>query len=163
LRDFIRAAKTDWNATSAQAKDQRNQVIQDTVLNYAELSKWQGLLSRLEKEQGDAAKMEQVVEQRISAGVDSPLQRNRARLSSARIRYGMAEAGGAIDVLRQRLSELTGLAADSIDAAEDSVPPLPSVKQDDDLVARAVQISPSVQSADLHATAQSQRARAEHL
>src|SRR5690242_5794303 len=71
LRDFLRAAKTDWNASSATTKDQRNQVIQDAVLNYAELSKWQGLLSRLEQEQADAAGMEQVVEQRMQAGVDS--------------------------------------------------------------------------------------------
>ena len=43
LRDFVRAAKTDWNAATLQTKDQRNQVIQDTVLSYAELSKWEAL------------------------------------------------------------------------------------------------------------------------
>ena len=32
LRDFVRAAKTDWSAATLQSKDQRNQVIQDTVL-----------------------------------------------------------------------------------------------------------------------------------
>src|SRR5438128_1114433 len=42
-REFVRAAKTDWTAATAQTKDQRNQVIQDTVLSYAELSKWEKL------------------------------------------------------------------------------------------------------------------------
>ena len=44
-RDFVRAAKTDWNAATIQTKDQRNQVIQDTVLSYAELAKWETLVS----------------------------------------------------------------------------------------------------------------------
>src|SRR6202043_1354197 len=44
-RDFVRAAKTDWTATTIQTKDQRNQVIQDTVLSYAELAKWEALVA----------------------------------------------------------------------------------------------------------------------
>ncbi len=47
IRDFVRAAKTDWSAATAQTKDQRNQVIQDTVLSYAELAKWETLVSSL--------------------------------------------------------------------------------------------------------------------
>src|SRR5476649_2868259 len=35
LHEFVRAAKTDWQASTLQGKDQRNQVIQDTVLTYA--------------------------------------------------------------------------------------------------------------------------------
>ena len=47
LRDFVRAARTDYQATTVQTKDQRNQVIQDTVLSYAELSKWEALMAHL--------------------------------------------------------------------------------------------------------------------
>ena len=47
---FVRAAKTDWTAATAQTKDQRNQVIQDTVLSYAELSKWEKLVAHLQEE-----------------------------------------------------------------------------------------------------------------
>ena len=38
VREFVRAAKTDLSAATFQSKDQRNQVIQDTVLCFAELS-----------------------------------------------------------------------------------------------------------------------------
>src|SRR5690348_14315985 len=41
LREFTRAAQADWNAAKVQSKDQRNQVIQDTVLAYTELNRWQ--------------------------------------------------------------------------------------------------------------------------
>src|SRR6476646_7234967 len=58
LREFVRGAKSDWQASMFQTKDQREQVIQDTVLAYAELNHWEQTLSHLEQEQADAAKME---------------------------------------------------------------------------------------------------------
>ena len=84
LREFVRAAKTDWQASTFQTKDQRAQVIQDTVLAYAELNHWEQTLSHLEQEQADAAKMETTVNQRVEAGVDSVATKNQARLVVAR-------------------------------------------------------------------------------
>jgi outer membrane protein len=161
-RDFVRAAKTDWNAATVQTKDQKNQVIQDTVLSYAELSKWETLAVHLQDEHAAAIKAEQLVGERIKEGVDNPLMQNKAHLSTARLRLRLAEAQGAIDVIRNRLSHLTGLPAASIDTAPDSMPPLPEVKQEDDLPGRAVRSSPAVQAAENRATAEGFRARGEH-
>src|SRR5438093_2221163 len=97
LRDFVRAAKTEWKASAMQTKDQRNQVIQDAVLSYAELSKWEALQNHLREEQADAIKAEQVVNERIQEGIDNSLARNKARLNTARVRMRMAEAQGAVD------------------------------------------------------------------
>ena len=68
LRDFVRAAKTDWNAATLQNKDQRDQVIQDTVLSYAELAKWETLVAHLQEEHAAALKTEQQVSERIKEG-----------------------------------------------------------------------------------------------
>src|SRR5271170_3760232 len=38
-RQFTNAAKTDWQASELQKKDQRNALIQDVALTYAELAK----------------------------------------------------------------------------------------------------------------------------
>ncbi|MBZ5599207.1 MAG: TolC family protein [Acidobacteriia bacterium] len=162
LRDFVRAAKTDWQAATVQSKDQRNQLLQEAVLSYAELSKWEGSLHHLQQEQEDALKMEQIVNQRIQEGVDSELARNKARLATARVRYRMAEALGAMDVLRNRLAQMTGLPASSIETVAESIPALPEIKRDDDLAAKAVQLSPAVLAADTRSIAQAFRARAEH-
>src|SRR6202035_3786132 len=97
LREFVRAAKTDWNASTLQSKDQRNQVIQDTVLSYAELSKWETLLGHLQEEHAAAIQTEQLVSQRIKEGVDSPLMQNKALLVAARLRLGLGETQGAIE------------------------------------------------------------------
>jgi adhesin transport system outer membrane protein len=162
LREFTRAAQADWNAAKVQSKDQRNQVIQDTVLAYTELNRWQESLGHLESEQVEAAKLEQIVEQRVQAGVDNPLERNKAKLTSARIRLHISQAQGEIDVLRSRMSHLTGLPANAIQTTSDSIPALPEVRQDDDLVGKATVSNPAIQAAEIRATAQSFRAQAEH-
>ena len=162
LRDFVRAAKTDWNASTLQSKDQRNQVIQDTVLSYAELSKWEALVGHLQEEHAAALQTEQQVSERIKEGVDSPIMQNKAHLSTARLRLRLAEAQGAIDVIRNRLSHLTGLPAAGIETESESMPALPEVKQEDDLAGKATQTSPGVQAAEDRAAAESLRARGEH-
>lgn len=162
LLDFVRAARTEWKATALQGKDQRNQIIQDTVLSYAELNKWQQLLAHLQQDQVDALKVEEVVNQRVQEGVDNPLARNKARLTTARVRLRMTEAQGGVDVLRNRLAQLTGLPVAAIETVPDSIPPLPEIKQEDDLAGRATQVSPAVQAALTRATAQDLKARGEH-
>ena len=162
LRDFVRAAKTDWNAATLQNKDQRNQVIQDTVLSYAELGKWEALVGHLQEEHAAAIQTEQLVGQRIKEGVDSPQMQNKSHLVTARLRLRLAEAKGAIDVIRNRLAHLTGLPASNIETESESMPSLPEVKQEDDLADKAAETSPGVQAADNRAAAESLRARGEH-
>jgi outer membrane protein TolC len=106
--------------------------------------------------------MEQIVKQRIQEGVDSPASRDQARLSTARAYLRLTEAQGAVDVLRNRLAQLTGLPAAAIEIVPDSIPSLPDTKQEDDLVSKAVQTSPAVQVAEARAQAVSFRARGEH-
>jgi outer membrane protein TolC len=162
LRDFVRAAKTEWQESTIQTKDQRSQVIQETVLSYAELSKWEMQMSHLSHDYEEALKMEQTVNQRVLAGVDNPLIRNQARLNAARVYLHISQAQGAIDVLRNRLSQLTGLPATAIETVPESIPPLPEVRQDDNLAAKAVQDNPLIQIADNRASALAFRARGEH-
>jgi outer membrane protein TolC len=162
LRDFVRAANSEWKASAVQAKDQREQVIQETVLSYTELSKWEALLTDLGRQYADALKMEQIVNQRIQAGVDNPLARNQARLTTARVYLRISQAQGSVDVLRSLLSHSTGLAAASIQTVPESIPEFPEIKQDEDLPSKAVQASLAVQTADIHAAALAFRARGEH-
>jgi outer membrane protein TolC len=162
LRDFVREARTEWLSTAEQSKDQRDQVMQDAIVSYAELSKWEMLISRLSQDYARALEMEKKINERVQAGVDNPLGRNQARLNAARVYLHISQAQGAIDVLRNRLSQMTGLPAASIETIPDSIPALPEVKQDDDLSAKALQASPAIQLASLHATALGFHARGEH-
>src|SRR5207302_370946 len=121
MHDFLGAARAETAGASLRTKDQRNQVIEDTVLSYAELAKWEQRLARLREAQAASEKMEAAVMQRVKEGVDSEMDGTRARLSSARVRLRVAEAAGAADVLRERLAKLTGLAAAGMQTDPDSL------------------------------------------
>jgi outer membrane protein TolC len=166
LKDFIRAAQSDAAVSTLRTKDQRNQVIQDTVLTYAELAKWEQRLSRLRETLAAAAQTETAVAQRLKEGIDSEMDRSKARLSVARVRLRLAEASGSTDVLRDHLSRLTGLPTSSIEVDPNSVPALPAVKQeaetDVESLAKATDANPVVQAAVEHARAQYLRVKAEH-
>jgi outer membrane protein TolC len=162
LREFIHAARTEWQASSYQGLEQRQQIMRDTVLTYAEIKKWAAQLSNLNEQLDAALKMEQIVARRIQEGVDNPLLRNQARLTTARARLSMTQARGAIDILTNHLSQLTGMPAGSIEIVPDSIPPLPEIKTDQDFAGQAQQASFSVQSAQTHAVAMDFRARGEH-
>jgi outer membrane protein len=162
LRNFVREARMEWQATTVHSKDERDQLIQDTVLSYVELSKWEALVAQLSEEYSAALKMEQLVNERIQAGVDSPQARTQARLNTARVYLHISQAQGSIDVLRTKLSQLTGLPASSIETIPESIPALPEVKQEDNLTARALEVSPAIRVASLHSTALSFHARGEH-
>jgi outer membrane protein TolC len=163
LKYFIHAAQSDITVSNLHTKDQRNQIVQDTVLSYAELAKWQQRLSRLRETEAAAQQMQAAVAERIKEGIDSEMDGSKARLSVARVRLRLAEAGGAADVLRQHLSGLTGLPAASFEIDADSVPALPAVKTDEEeLSSKATDANPEVQAALEHARAQYLRVKAEH-
>jgi outer membrane protein TolC len=162
LKDFIRAAQSDVTVSNLHIKDQRNQIIQDTVLSYAELAKWEQRLSRLREVQIAEEQMAAAVAQRVKEGIDSEVESTKARLSVARVRLRLAEASGAADVLRQHLSGLTGLPVASIEIDPDSVPALPVVKPEEDLASKTIDANPAVEAAVEHARAQYLRVKAEH-
>lgn len=161
-RDFMRAARTEWDATGTMAEDRKNQVLLETALAYAELDKLTTGMRVLQQQERASTRMEQVVSERVEAGVDSGVQLTKAKLATARVRLRMADTQGAVDVLRMRLSQLTGLPAEGIETVTESMPRLPSISQTDDLTSKAVQASPVVRIADQQAQAKQFRARAQH-
>ncbi len=161
-QQFMKAAKTDWRASEFQGKDQRNAVIQDVALTYAELAKWEARLARLQQDEAEAQKMEQAVTARVQEGVDSAVDLNKAKLVAARLRLHRAEARGSSDVLRYHLASLTGLPLSSIELAPETIPALPPVAAEENLLERAVAASPAVKFADQHSLAEAMRASGEH-
>jgi outer membrane protein TolC len=162
LRDFIRAAKVESGVASLKTKDERNQIIQDATLSYAELAKWEQRLSRLQETESESDKLQTAITARVKAGIDSEVDGMQARLSAARVRLRISEAQGAADVLREHLSKLTGLPAAGIETEPDALPDFPAPTQDPAVPVHAAETSPSVQAAVEHARAQYLRAEGEH-
>ncbi len=162
LRDFVKAAHLEFQASTEGTKDRRDQIVQDTVLTYMELAKWEQQLGQLEQEQQSASAAQGIEEQRVQAGVDSRLAGKEAELATARARLRITQAEGAIDVLRSNLSQLTGVPINSLHIAPDSVPALPAVQPHPDDTDKQSESNPAVLFAKQHAIAERFRAQGEH-
>ena len=162
LRQYIKAAKIDWHATSLDVQDKRDAVILDTALTYAQLAQLTGKIKALNEAQAAAEKAQFVSEQRLQEGVDSKLEVTKSQLVTARIRLRIAEAEDRSDVLREHLSKLLNLPAAQIAVEPSSVPQMPLISQDDDLAARAVSNSLDVKLAEQKVAAAKARAQGEH-
>ena len=159
---YLGAAKADIRGAQFQSKDQREAVIQDVVVSYAELTKWEARLIRLGQDQGQTQQIEKAVGERVQEGVDSATDLNKAKLANARVRLHMAEARGSCDVLRKHLADLTGVPVASFEIVSESIPAFPPMSREDDSESKAVASSPAIKFADQRALAESMRARAEH-
>jgi outer membrane protein TolC len=161
LQQAMRAARAETHAAELSGKDRRAQVIQETVLNYLELAQWEKQIEQLQKDSADSQTMEQAVADRIREGVDSAIENSKAKLVTARIRLRLAQAQGSADVLRLKLSRLTGVPELTLQTAPDSIPALPTDTPDPNITSRAAE-NPAVASAEEHARAQYLRAKSEH-
>ena len=159
---YLGAAKADIHASEFKSKDERQAVIQDVAVSYAELAKWEARLARLQQDDAQAQQIEKAVDARMQQGVDSATDLNKAKLAAARVRLHRAEANGSADVLRHHLADLTGVPAASIELVPESIPALPSVAEEDDVSAKAVASSPLIKFSEQHSLAEAMRAKAEH-
>lgn len=160
-RQFIKAARADVGTSEAQSADKRNEIIMETALDYIQLDLLGSSQSVQREQQQVAAKLEDIVNQRVQAGIDSSLELTRAKLNSARARLQIAESQTTMDQLRLRLSQLTGLPQNEIQTSTETIPEFPSLPQDRDLSAEAVQNSPAVRMADQIAVSKEFRAKGE--
>jgi outer membrane protein TolC len=159
---FMKAARIDWQAAGLNIQDKRNQVIFETASDYAQLDTLSASLKVLRQQEQSAQRMEQITSERVQAGVDSDVALTRAKLATARVEMHLAQSEGAADVLRLRLSQLTGLAPESIETVAESVPKFPEVNQDEDMAGFAAANSPAVKFAMETARAKWERAQGEH-
>ncbi len=162
-RDFMRAARLDWTSTESQKQDSRDQAILETAITYIQLDQLSSSISVLRQEEQAATKAEDITRQRIQEGVDSKTELTRAQLNVARVKMRIAEMQGPTDVLRLRLSQLTGVPAENIETMPESIPELPALANDDQgAVTNATNASPAIKLAEDQAKAKELRASGEH-
>jgi outer membrane protein TolC len=118
-------------------------------------------LNVLKQQETDTSSLAGIVNQRVQQGLDSQVDLTRAKLVAARVRLRMAEIEGNVDLLRIHLSQLTGVTAQTIETATESIPKLPEIDQGADLATQAVSNSLVVKAAEQRADAQQFRARGE--
>lgn len=161
LSEFSKSAKLEWKAATKNAKDQRTEAILDTAITYIQLDKLAAEIKSLQDAETESNKLSSIVRQRVQQGVSSQVDLTKAELTAARVHMRLVEVEGNADLLRNHLSQLTGLAADSIETTTASIPKLPNMSADADQTTRALENSTALQVATEHAEAQRLRAKGE--
>jgi outer membrane protein TolC len=151
-RDYMRAASAALDAAKLTLKDAREAVAEDTAITYLALNRDLQREAALRDQQGYADRLVAIVEQRLDAGQDTPIELTTARLAAAQIKLARLRAEDETAFDKAHLARLIGLPMQGITTANESVPPFPvaSALNDSPLLT-----SPAVDSA--YAIARSKR------
>lgn len=161
-QQFTKAARHELAVMTKMADERRAQVVFDTALTYSQLDSLESSMTSLRQQQQAASRVQIVAQQRTAAGVDSPVELTKAKLSLARVRLSMEQQEGQVELLRAKLSQLTGLPAAQILTVSDSIPALPVPVDAREFLPRVVESSREVQVAQEQALAKEATAKGEH-
>ena len=121
-RSYEASAQALWQVSVLQKEQQRKHAALDAALAYTELSQTNWELQVLERQQQAADRLVRIEGERVSAGLDAPLQVTRAKLTAARARLRFLDLTNTALQLRRHLADVTGLPEREIEPVTDSIP-----------------------------------------
>jgi len=152
--NYLRASRAGIQASLFSLTDARQQVEEDAALTYIQLDNDTQQLAVMTGQSGAAGKLQSIEQQRFDASVDSKIDLTRARLTGAQVRLKQLHLEDEIATLRDHLSRLTGLPADSVITDTASIPSVPAATAFD-----ATGTPPAVAAAFANAASKAQQAR----
>lgn len=125
-RDYIRAARSALEAANSALMEAREAVAEDTALTYIAMDRDRERILALKQQTGFGERLNLIIQDRLAAGQDTPIDLTSARLSSAQLRLNLlhTEDDEAVDQLR--LAHLTGLPASGLRTLTGSIPEIPA-------------------------------------
>jgi outer membrane protein TolC len=153
-RDYLRAAQAALDAANLNLKDIRDGVAEDAAITYLALDRDVQRQAALEQQQGFASRLVSIVQERLDAGQDTPIDLTTSQLTAAQIRLARLRAEDETTADQAHLARLIGLPARDLVTADNSVPALPNPASPD-LTNPDQVTSPAVDSA--YAVARSKR------
>jgi outer membrane protein TolC len=123
-RDYLRAARAAYDAANLNLKDAREAVAEDTAVTYLALNRDLQREAALRDQQSYADHLVAIVQQRLDAGQDTPIDLTTSRLTAAQIKLARLRAEDETAFDKAHLARLIGLPMQGITTNE-SVPPFP--------------------------------------
>jgi outer membrane protein TolC len=144
-RDYLRAARAALDAANLRLNDTREGVAEDTAVTYLALDRDMRRQAALQEQQGFADRLVSIVQDRVDAGQDTPIDLTTSRLTAAQVRLARLRAEDETAADQAHLARLIGLPAQGLGTTSDSLPPFPATPPD--LTTSALVTSPAVDSA----------------
>ena len=152
-RDYLRAARAALDAANLNLKDIREGVAEDAAVTYLALDRDMQRQAALQQQQGFADHLVGIVQERLDAGQDTPIDLTTCRLTAAQVRLALLRAEDETASDRAHLARLMGLPEQGLGTNSDSVPTFPTTSPD--LPGITPVSSPAVDAA--YATARAKR------
>ncbi len=116
----------------------------------------------MQRDRQTLTEAEQIMQERVNAGLEPPIQGTRAQLNTARSKSQTVALQNQISLLEFSLRDLTGIPQSEPVAVEDAeVPPLPADETLDALINRAVENNPGIKALDNEVRAKEFQVRSE--
>jgi len=144
-QDYIRSALSALNAANLALRDVRQAVAEDAAVTYLTLDRDLQRQAALHDQAGFAAKLVGIVQERLDAGQDTPIDLTTSRLSSAQIHLSQLRSEDELEADQLHLARLTGLPAKGLTTIPGSIPEFTSPNQGE--AASGTVVSPAVESA----------------
>ena len=126
-KHYIDAARHGVNAATSRLKDAREQAALEASTAYVELDAVNRELQAAHQQEGLAARLVEIEQQRAEAGVDPLSEMLQARLAAANIKLERLHLEARAAKLSKALAVLTGLPLGSITPDHASIPDIPEV------------------------------------
>ncbi len=124
-RDYIRASRSGMSAANLNLLDARQAVTEDAAITFLALQHDQQREAVLHDEAEISAHLVQIVQDRVDAGRDTPIDLTQARLTAANTRVARLSAEDDTARDRAHLAMLTGMALGTAIRAEGDFPTTP--------------------------------------
>jgi outer membrane protein TolC len=156
--DYIRSARAGLQASAAALTDVRQQVEEDTAITYLTLDRAQQRQAAMAEEYAYALKLVSIVQDRLDAGLETPLELKQARRTAVQIRLQQIQLEDEITSVRDHLARLIGVSSGQLQTIPDSIPPPPTLDPSTPANQGPYPDTPSLVSAEANARAKVEQA-----
>jgi len=156
-RNYIRGSRFALDAADLALKDAQLAVTEDVALTYMALDRDTQRQAALTEQAGFASRLIEIIEERLNAGQDTPINLTGARLSAAQIKLARLRAEDQAAEDQAHLALLIGLPQRGLGVVSDSIPQFAPSSTDSTVSSTEAAMPDSPQVASAYATARSKQ------
>lgn len=156
---YIRGAKKDLEASRLALEETRQQVEEDAAITYLSLDTAEETKAALDEQYGDAEKLAAILQDRLRANLENELTVMEYRRGELQIKLASMDAADNAEDLRGHLAQLTGVAADELRIAPETIPAISAASVPDFADEGKWVDTPGIRAAAASDEAKAQRAK----
>jgi outer membrane protein len=162
LRNLEKEAAQMQAAAGKSLEQKRDDIVAQTVLTYLDLDRSRRSLQYVKGQTETLLQAEQIMSERVQAGLESPVEDMRYKLNTARARSEALAVENQIAMLEFTLRDLTGIPqSETLELQPAELPSLPAGETVDQVISRAVEDNQGVKALEDEVRAKEFQVRSE--